>query len=149
MTGTVGAVFAALYAAHLVGDFWVQTSRQARDKARPGWPGRRACTAHVGSYVATQAAAVALLAAAGVVLDVAWVAAGLAVSGVTHWVADRRVPLRRLAELVAVGDLYRLGAPRPGRDDNACLGTGAHCLDQAWHVGWCFVASVVIAWGVG
>src|SRR5256885_16927252 len=62
---------------------------------------------------------------------------GLAVSAVTHYIADRRTPLLRLAEamqpVTGKADFYRLGAPREGRDDNPSLGTGAYALDQSWH----------------
>jgi hypothetical protein len=50
---SVGTVFAALYAAHLVADHWVQTQRQAVTKGLPGWPGRIGCAAHVATYTAT------------------------------------------------------------------------------------------------
>lgn len=144
----VGAVFAALYAAHLVGDFWVQTGRQVARKGLPGWPGRRACAAHVTTYLATQAVALAALVAfAAVDLHLGATAAGLAVSGVTHYAADRRAPLRRLADLLdphtGKTALYLLGTSAPGQAP--CLGTGAHALDQSWHVAWLFAAALIIA----
>jgi hypothetical protein len=147
---TFGAVFAALFVAHQVADHWVQTNRQAAMKGQPGWAGRLACASHVATYTLT--ALVALQAVVSV-LDLrlaAWrVAAGLAVSAVTHYIADRRAPLLRLAEAMqsttGKADFYRLGTPRPGRDDNPTLGTGAYALDQSWHVGWLFVAALIIA----
>jgi hypothetical protein len=147
---SVGAIFAAFYAAHMVADHWVQTQRQARDKGLPGWPGRRACAAHVCTYTATQALALLALEYSTGHLFGGWqTVAGLAVSGVTHYVADRRTPLRRLAELLDRGTgktaFFNLGTPRPGRDDNPCLGTGAYALDQSWHIGWIFVSALVIA----
>src|SRR5690242_21078110 len=45
--------FAALYAAHQVGDHWVQTQDQADRKGRPGAEGRITCAAHVMTYTAT------------------------------------------------------------------------------------------------
>jgi hypothetical protein len=73
-------------------------------------------------------------------------AAGLAVSAGSHYWADRRSTLAALAELVpGKGSFYRLGTPRPGRDDNPTLGTGAYALDQAWHTGWLLIAALVIA----
>jgi hypothetical protein len=140
------AAFAALYAAHQVADHWVQTQHQADTKGQPGWRGRLSCAAHVGTYTLTAAVALALLAAVtGLPLDPWKVAAGLAVSAISHYIADRRGPLRRLAELTGSARFYALGIPRPDRDDNPSLGTGAYALDQSWHVGWLFVAALFIA----
>ncbi|MCX9191999.1 transcriptional regulator [Carbonactinospora thermoautotrophica] len=138
--------FAALYAAHAVADHWVQTDHQARRKGLPGWPGRIACARHVATYTLT--GAVFLLAGAfvtGLHLSPAGVAAGLTVNAASHYIADRRTPLRRLAELVGKGPFWQLGAPRPGRDDNPNLGTGAYALDQSWHIGWLFITALLIA----
>ncbi len=72
-------------------------------------------------------------------------AVGLTVSAVTHYIADRRTPLRRLAELTGSARFYALGCPRPGRDDNPSLGTGSYALDQSFHYLFLFVAALVIA----
>ena len=155
---TFAAVFVTLWVAHQVADHWVQTEHQALTKGQPGWPGRVACAAHVGSYVLT---ALVLLPAVALLLDlplsVVGVLVGQVVSGVTHYWADRRTPLRKLAELVGKGGFYRFGAPRahlppaPGEwrpadaaatHDNPCLGTGAYALDQSWHVFWLLVAAL-------
>ena len=136
-------LFIALYAGHAVGDHWVQTSHQAGVKGEIGWRGRRACAAHVATYTATQ---VFFLAAAGIVLHLHvsssqfW--AGLAVSAVTHYFADRRAPLRRLARLLGSEQFYDLGR-NPQRP---CLGTGAYALDQSWHIGWLFVAALIMSY---
>jgi hypothetical protein len=45
------------------------------------------------------------------------------------------------------GEFWHLGAPRPGHDDNPCLGTGAYALDQSWHIAWLFISALVIAGG--
>ena len=143
---TFAAVFAALYAAHQVADHWVQTQHQADTKGDPGPAGRVACAAHVASYTATAFGALGLLAlATGIDLHPAPVAVGLAVSALTHYVADRRTPLRRLAELTGSARFHALGVPRPGRDDNPSLGTGAYALDQSWHYAWLFIAALIIA----
>lgn len=144
----IGAVFAALFAAHMVADHWVQTSAQARDKGLPGVAGRRACAAHVATYTATQALALlALELATDVRLHAGWTIAGLGVSAATHYVADRRTPLRRLAELLdrttGKATFWHLGTPVAGQAP--CLGTGAYALDQSWHIGWIFVSALVIA----
>jgi hypothetical protein len=131
---TFAACFAALYAAHMVADHWVQTNAQATTKGAPGWPGRRACAAHVASYTLT--ALVALLALVwrtGLVLHPASVACGLTVSAVTHYVIDRRTPLRRLA--------MAMGVPADWFDH----GGGAYALDQSWHIGWLFISALVMA----
>ena len=150
MTAAVfAAVFVALYAAHTVGDPWVQTGGQAAGKGGTGehtWSGRWACTRHVATLTATKAvflsAAVAVLA---LPVAPAPLAAGLAVDAVSHWWADRRHTLAALAARCGKADFYALGQPRPDRDDNPSLGTGAYALDQSWHVGWLFVAALIVA----
>jgi hypothetical protein len=131
--GAVAAVFAALYAAHQVADHWIQTQHQADAKGGEGWSGRLACAAHVASYTAT--AVVALLAVAwrtGLALSPAAVVAGLAVSAVTHYLADRRTPLRWMAD--------RLGKDAGWLE----RGGGMYALDQSWHIGWLFIAALII-----
>lgn len=140
------AMFVALYAAHQVGDHWVQTDRQASRKGAPGWPGRWACTGHIATYTATAALALAPVVLWLGIHPAPWrAAAGLAFSAVTHWVIDRRRPLIAVADLVGLGRFVRLGAPRPGRDDNPTLGTGHYVLDQAAHVAMLMGAALIIA----
>lgn len=128
------ALFAALYASHQVADYWVQTEAQACAKGNPGWMGRLACAAHVTTYTITQAVAVvAVWAVLDLDLTTADVAAGLLVSAATHYVADRRRPLRRLAELVGKDPVW------------LSEGGGLPLLDQSWHCGWLFVAALVMA----
>lgn len=132
-TSTVGGVFAALYAAHAVADHWVQTQGQADAKGLPGWRGRAACAGHVATYTATSLAALAAVSrATRTPLRPSRVATGLAVSAVTHYVADRRTPLRRAA--TAFGK-------SPAWLDH---GGGLYQLDQAWHTGWLFVAALIM-----
>ncbi|GIJ10716.1 DUF3307 domain-containing protein [Micromonospora andamanensis] len=146
MTGTSAAVFAALYAAHQVGDHWIQTQHQADHKGRPGWAGRWACVKHCATYTATGVVALVLLAGfTGWRPALAPLLAGLTVSAVSHYIADRRTPLFRLAMATGSGRFWRLGAPRADRDDNPSLGTGAYALDQSWHVGWLFISALIIA----
>jgi hypothetical protein len=138
------AVFAAvavtLYAAHQVADYWVQTDGQAAAKGLPGWPGRRACAAHVATYTMILAAFL-ILAAWWLSLPLApsraW--AGLGLSAVTHYFADRRKPLERACALIP-GKLafYKAGDG---------LATGAALLDQAWHTAWLFASALVISGG--
>jgi len=118
------AVYALLRVAADVADHWVQTDHQAQHKAKPGREGHVALAGHVASYTATQAAALLvgnrLL---GLGLRPRSIAAALALSGATHYVIDRRWPVRRTAEATGKGAFYTLGGP---------LG-GAYLLDQATH----------------
>ena len=141
---TAAAVFAAVssaYAAgHWVGDYWVQTNAQAIAKGRPGWAGRRACVAHLATYTLTLAACLALARwRLALPLNPLWVLAGLGLSAVTRYAADRRRLLERLAGLLP-GKLafYRFGDG---------LASGAAHLDQAWHWGWLFAAALLTAGG--
>jgi Protein of unknown function (DUF3307) len=136
--GTFAAVFAALLAGHQIGDYWVQTNGQAMGKSLPGWAGRFACAGHVVSY--TVALTVTLCVAwwwLRLPLSLAGVYVGLAVSAVTHYFADRRKPLERVARLIP----GKIGFYRAGDG----LATGAALLDQAWHYCWLFVAALVIS----
>jgi hypothetical protein len=145
---TFAVICAALYAAHQVGDHWVQTSAQASGKAAAGWPGCLACARHVATLTAVKAVAVALaVAVTGIRPAAAAVVAALALDAVSHYWADRRVTLRRLADRLSRAEFYRLGAPRPGHDDAPHLGTGAYALDQSWHIAWLFAAALVASIG--
>ncbi|GLW00307.1 transcriptional regulator [Streptomyces lavendulae] len=147
------AVFVALYVAHSVGDHWVQTSRQSADKGKPGWTGRLADTRHVSTLTVTKL--VVLLPVALLLdlrLSLAGVAAGLGVDALTHWWADRRSTLARLAEACGLAEFHSLGTGahplHPVTADGkpaAHLGTGAYALDQAFHHLWLLVAALIIA----
>lgn len=150
------AVFAALYAAHEVGDHWIQTNTQAMRKGAPGWPGRLACARHVASLAAVKLTAVAAaVLVLGLPVNALAVTAALAVDAVSHYWADRRSTLAALAGWLGrtlvpgKGDFYQMGSPRPGHDDAPHLGTGAYALDQSWHIGWLFVAALVASIGAG
>lgn len=143
------AVFAALYAAHEVGDHWLQTHGQACGKGASGWSGRMLCARHVATLTALKAAAVTVVAVV-LALPVNPYAAGaaLAVDAVSHYWADRRSTLLALADwlgrtvLPGKGEFARLG-------DGAAAptGTGAYALDQSWHVGWLFAAALLASLG--
>jgi hypothetical protein len=158
------AVGLTLYAAHHVGDYWVQTDHQARHKGLAGRAGRDACVAHVASYVLTQFAFLFIIKATlGVGLSDSGLLASLTVSGVTHYLADRREhgPMFWLAsKLPGKAAFMALGRPRALdsldlrradggevvliREDNPQLATGAWALDQAWHIFWgVFVAAIL------
>ncbi|QXJ22524.1 DUF3307 domain-containing protein [Actinomadura graeca] len=135
------AGFVALYAAHAVGDHWVQRACEAAGKGAASWRGRWLCVRHVVSLTVLKAAAVTL---AAVVLGLAVdpLAAGLAlvVDAASHYWADRRSTLLALARRVGKGEFAALG-------DGAAApaGTGAYALDQSWHIGWLFVAALILA----
>jgi hypothetical protein len=143
---TYASVLGTLLVAHQLADHWVQTSHQAGHKHLPGRVGRWNCFKHVATYTAVTAAAVALTAVLlGLPITPAGFVLGQATSAVTHYWADRRTTLARLANAAGLGGFYRLGAPREGRDDNPSLGTGAYALDQSWHWAWLGVAAMITA----
>lgn len=138
--------FPALWVGHQVGDFWVQTNHQAQRKGAPGWSGRWACAKHVATLTATKALLLGLVfTVLGLSPSPAAVAVALAVDAVSHYWADRRTTLLRLADLMergmGKGSFWRLGE-RQGH-----LGTGAMALDQSWHAFWLLVAALIIAGG--
>jgi len=146
--GVFAAVFAALYAAHMVGDHWVQSGWQAANKHRRDWTGRWACAGHVASLALTKLAFVIVAASVCDLRLNQWrLVAGIAVDAVSHYWADRRFTLAGLCARLGKAQFYALGAPRPGRDDNPSLGTGAYALDQSWHIGWLFVTALIVAAG--
>lgn len=128
----VGAVGVLLAAAHHVADYWGQTSWMAATKAEKGLVGWLACGVHVLVHVALSAAALGVLAArTGWRPSPVAMAVGLGLIGVTHFVADRRHPLKALAGAIGLGDYWAKG--------------GAAHLDQSWHIAWLTVATLVIA----
>ncbi|MBT0771356.1 DUF3307 domain-containing protein [Kineosporia sp. J2-2] len=141
------AAFAALFAAHQVGDHWVQTDHEAVTKGKPGCAGHFACASHVVNLAVTKLVFLTvLMLATGLRPHVGFLALGLVIDGASHYWADRRHTLAWLADLIpGKSKFYRLGAPRPGHDDNPSIGTGAYALDQSWHIGWLFVAALIIS----
>lgn len=139
-------VFGALYTAHHMGDQWIQTHHQALGKGAPGWTGRILCARHTITLIAAKLTILTITSAAlGLHLHPVPVATGLAIDGASHYWADRRTTLARLAHAIGKGPYYTLGAPRPGHDDNPGTGTGAYHLDQAWHLAWTWAAALIIA----
>jgi Protein of unknown function (DUF3307) len=131
--------FCCFCSAHQLADHWLQTERQATRKGGPGWPAARACLAHVLTYHLTCAAFLALAAwLLAMPVSIPWAAGGLFVSAWTHYFADRRWPLMRVAEKLGKGDLWWLGDRYFG---------GSYVLDQSWHVTWLFVAALLTAGG--
>lgn len=174
MSGQGAALFAAaglaLYVGHHVGDYWIQTDDQARHKGDAGVVGRLMCLAHVVTYVWTQMLALMIMlwvTGTGEPLPDSWwwrPFVALAVSGVTHYLADRREHglmfwlARRLPGKAA---FLTLGKPRamvvPAREgadwqshpvpiDAPSLTTGSWALDQSWHLFFgVFVPALILA----
>ena len=143
---TFAATLPALLVAHNVADHWGQSTPQAMSKQKRSHEGRRACATHVVIYTVFTAATVALLwAVLGLPISLTGFVVGQLVSAVTHYWADRGHTLAALAALLGQTDFLRLGAPRPGRDDNPVLGTGRYALDQSWHWLWLLVAALITA----
>lgn len=139
----------ALYAAHHVGDFWIQTHHQAQHKGDPGWPGRITCLKHVGTYILIQGLALVMLAGVSGWKMSFWpMLLALTVSAGTHYLADRRehglmfAVARWLEPIAGKGSFLRFGSEFP------TLGTGASALDQSWHIWFgVFVPALILGWG--
>lgn len=124
-------------------------------KAASGPKGWAACTRHVTTYTATiGAATLAASTGLGLRLRPGRVAAGLAIIAGTHWIIDRRAPLRWVAEHTGHRRFVKLGLPRKGLnpdgrpyDDNPTLGTGMYALDQAAHDVFNLLGTAVMASG--
>ena len=136
-----GARFAAGYltlvASHNVADYWAQTTYQANNKGRHGSVhenavGRRACLNHVATYTAATTSAIAGV-NKGLGLGANWrgILVGQAISSASHYFADRRHTLRKLAEHTGRLEFY----------DNG----GSASLDQSWHLGWLALAALATA----
>lgn len=140
------SAFIALFVGHYLADFWLQTASQAEDKARPDWRGRFACLRHVATLTITKATILGITAAViGLRISITAACIALIIDAASHYWADRRVTLKKLAELTGKYSFYRLGSPRPKQNDNPVLGTGAHALDQSWHITWLWIAALIIA----
>lgn len=152
-SGDFAAIAITLYAAHHVGDYWVQRDEDAKHKGDAGANGRLHCLHHVLTYLATQTAGLIVIALAlGIHFSWFGISLGLIVSGVTHYTADRRehgLMFWLARRLPGKANFLRLGVPRAGAVaaisvttdagqsvplDNPSLGTGAWALDQAWHI---------------
>lgn len=138
-----------LLSMHGPADQWVQTHSQAVNKGRPGWPGRLACAAHVATYTATGLVALLVVAAGlGLHLNPWRLAAGCAVTAVTHYWADRRTTLIWLANATGHGGYLAYGTVMRtpnGEPQTAGPGTALFHLDQSWHGFWIPVAALIIA----
>lgn len=137
---------AAGYPAHLLADHPFQESEWVADKGRPYGTGRAACAKHVAVVVLLQALFVTALAVAtGRTPDPVAISAGLAFTAWSHYWMDRRFTAAGLYRAIGKTGFASLGTPRPDRDDNPSLGTGAYRMDQDWHILWIMITSLVMA----
>lgn len=139
--------FGALYAAHEFGDHWVQTNDQAIAKGKEGAQGRWACLGHVANLTTTKALALGVTARlTGVRLSYGRTVAALLADAATHYVIDRRAPLRKAAELIDPIS-GKTGFYDLGDDLVAPAGTGKYALDQSAHVALLWATALLIAGG--
>lgn len=135
----IAVLYAAWHAAHGYADHWGQSNDDALDKGKPGRTGRAACARHVANMTATKLAALAIVGAAtGIRLSPRRVAIAMAVDAVSHYVIDRRTPLRRLAHALGKDDFIAIGDPAA-----APCGTAAYELDQSLHTTLLALAAVI------
>lgn len=147
---TALALFAALQSVfsdlHPYCDQVLQHGDDAIKKDKPGAEGRSACARHVLSYSIGQlGGAYGVTRLLGYRTPVAALAAGTAINAVTHYVIDRREPLKRFVRspwmqklrLVGVGKAgyleHATAQRRPGVVDDGGPGTALMELDQAVH----------------
>lgn len=148
---TTGDVAAALAAGHQAADYLLQTEHQAETKMNRDRAGQLACMRHTAVHTACKSAALLGLRTTGRRLVPRRVLTALAVDAATHYLADRREPLLGLMKLLDAAGVtgkarfWHIGETRPGHDDNECLGTGKHYLDQAWHAVWVYIAALIAA----
>jgi hypothetical protein len=135
--GDFAAIFAALYAGHIVGDLIVQTDWQAHHKAERSWRGVTAMAGHLAGYATTQIVTLAAVTTVGTKFGVAAALAGLAFSVGAHGFIDRRWPVVWLLDRTGGSQFARLASGGIN---------GAFQADQALHVGCCFVAALIVGW---
>jgi hypothetical protein len=142
------AVFIALFAGHSVADHWVQTSCQAIHKGERSRAGQLACLRHVATLSATKWLLV-LVAVVPFHVKLNWwqVAVGLLLDAVSHYWADRRFTLEKLARRnwVNKGEFYDQGTDLVNAEGKTRphIGTGRYALDQSWHHLWLFIGAWV------
>ncbi|MGW4400680.1 hypothetical protein ACWEHA_35765 [Amycolatopsis nivea] len=147
------ALFAALQATfadvHPVCDQWLQSGADAAGKGLPGREGARHCARHVASYSTGQfAAAVAVTRVLGFRVPLAALLAGTAVNAATHYVIDRREPLKKAARAAGKGGYLQHATVqrRAGVVDEGGPGTALMELDQAAHRAIGVLASLTTTW---
>jgi hypothetical protein len=129
----------------------LRNSTDARDKGKPGRTGRKACARHVATYSAGQfAAAVGVTRAPGYRASWSGLLAGTAINAVTHYVIDRREPLKRFLRSRWIGKAGYLDHAtvqrREGVVDEGGPGTALMECDQAAHRLISVFASLTTTW---
>lgn len=132
-------------------DHILQSDQSAMDKGRPGWVGRKACARHVLTYSAGQfVASAAVTRTLGFRPSWSALLAGTAVNAVTHYVIDRREPLKKLLRGKVFDKSRYLERStvqrRPGVVDDTGPGTALMECDQAAHRLIGVLASLTTAW---
>jgi hypothetical protein len=142
-------LFVALYAAHQVGDHWLQTPVQAADKGKAGWCGRLACARHVIGLTCLKSGVIALvMGVLGLQVSPVAVLVALLVDAVSHWWIDRRTTLLALADALEPVIPGKGAFARLGDGQAAPAGTGAYALDQSFHIAFLLVAALIGCVGV-
>ena len=135
----IALLYGVWHAAHGYADHWGQDNDDALDKGRAGRAGRAACARHVLNLTVTKVAALALAGAAtGIRLYPRRVAIAMTLDAASHYVIDRRSPLRRLAHALGKDDFIAVGDPTA-----APCGTAAYELDQSLHTTLLALAAVI------
>lgn len=175
---TFAALAATFDLLHDVMDQWGQSSAQALHKGRYGQHrvyrdnvhvardpararageatmtatqlGQRAATGHVAAYSAGQVAgALAVTRLLGYRLPLRALAAGAALNAATHWIIDRRRPLRTLARAAGKGGYLQAATVVRTCDqlpDATGPGTATFELDRSAHRAIGLVAAALTAW---
>lgn len=155
------ALFAALQATfsdvHPYCDQILQSSKDAMGKGDPGRAGAKHCARHVATYSAGQAlAGYVVTRALGYRIRPAALLAGIALNAGTHYVIDRREPLKTFLRSKPIGKASYLAHAtvqrRDGVIDEGGPGTALMEMDQAAHRLISVAASLVttylaIRWG--
>lgn len=128
----MSTLFMAMIMGHLLGDYAIQTDRQACAKSQRSWTGRLACAAHVTTYTATVATTI-MITACGVTIRMhpGMLGIGLTLNAITHYAADRREPFRWFC-------VHILRKRSPWLEQG-----GMATLDQVWHLTWLYVAALL------
>jgi hypothetical protein len=175
--GLFGALLALHGELHGLCDIWLQASGDAENKGRrgrrlvyvsDGTPitddpyrlgalscsesrfGRLAATRHVASYSVGQVLATVMVTRMlGLRIPAPALAAGLVINAGTHWIIDRRAPLRWLATAAGKGRFLAEGTVvrAPGMPpDGTGPGTSLYELDQSLHRSIAIAAAALTTW---
>ncbi|MGW1290451.1 DUF3307 domain-containing protein [Streptomyces sp. NPDC002586] len=127
------ALFALLYAAHLLADYPFQTDYQAAHKDKCGAAGWRANLAHAGTHVVLSAVMLTagFLCIDGFAPGFVPAAVGLAWIGATHSFIDRRWPVARWMAFARQAGFAQHG--------------GAAHVDQTFHVTALVIAALIMS----